>query len=207
MRWNQTRLATDRAKNGFLGEVSHAAVLCPSFYRAELISNPTGWSAFLFGATPPTSWAVPTPTPPNLTAAPAGFIVAGWLWFITTYDIIIVYHGGMMPIFVEVIPQTLLEVGKAAQYGIYWLPWIAAVALIAIGSPRRAMLPIVVAVLTTAAAVFFYIHTPDPKWWIASSAPRVLLTPLCCLLIAAAAARSPSADSRPTLPRDAAAVC
>jgi indolepyruvate ferredoxin oxidoreductase alpha subunit len=28
---------------GLCGEVSHAAVLCPSFYRAELISNPTAW--------------------------------------------------------------------------------------------------------------------------------------------------------------------
>jgi indolepyruvate ferredoxin oxidoreductase, alpha subunit len=28
---------------GLCGEVSHAAVLCPSFYRAELISNPNGW--------------------------------------------------------------------------------------------------------------------------------------------------------------------
>ncbi len=28
---------------GVCGEVSHAAVLCPSFYRAELISNPSRW--------------------------------------------------------------------------------------------------------------------------------------------------------------------
>jgi indolepyruvate ferredoxin oxidoreductase, alpha subunit len=28
---------------GLCGEVSHAAVLCPSFYRAELISNPSSW--------------------------------------------------------------------------------------------------------------------------------------------------------------------
>jgi indolepyruvate ferredoxin oxidoreductase alpha subunit len=28
---------------GLCGEVSHAAVLCPSFYRASLITNPTGW--------------------------------------------------------------------------------------------------------------------------------------------------------------------
>ena len=28
---------------GLCGEVAHAAVLCPSFYRAEIISNPTGW--------------------------------------------------------------------------------------------------------------------------------------------------------------------
>jgi indolepyruvate ferredoxin oxidoreductase, alpha subunit len=28
---------------GLCGEVSHAAVLCPSFYRAQIVSNPTGW--------------------------------------------------------------------------------------------------------------------------------------------------------------------
>ena len=28
---------------GLCGEVAHAAVLCPSFYRAEIISNPSGW--------------------------------------------------------------------------------------------------------------------------------------------------------------------
>jgi indolepyruvate ferredoxin oxidoreductase alpha subunit len=31
---------------GLCGEVAHAAVLCPSFYRAELISNPGRWDAF-----------------------------------------------------------------------------------------------------------------------------------------------------------------
>jgi indolepyruvate ferredoxin oxidoreductase alpha subunit len=28
---------------GLCGEVSHAAVLCPSFYRAQIVSNPTAW--------------------------------------------------------------------------------------------------------------------------------------------------------------------
>jgi len=28
---------------GVCGEVAHAAVLCPSFYRADIISNPSGW--------------------------------------------------------------------------------------------------------------------------------------------------------------------
>jgi indolepyruvate ferredoxin oxidoreductase alpha subunit len=28
---------------GVCGEVAHAAVLCPSFYRAELVYNPSGW--------------------------------------------------------------------------------------------------------------------------------------------------------------------
>ncbi|HMA06793.1 MAG TPA: indolepyruvate ferredoxin oxidoreductase, partial [Ramlibacter sp.] len=28
---------------GLCGEVSHAAVLCPSFYRAEIVTHPTRW--------------------------------------------------------------------------------------------------------------------------------------------------------------------
>ncbi|HUA84713.1 MAG TPA: indolepyruvate ferredoxin oxidoreductase subunit alpha [Bryobacteraceae bacterium] len=31
---------------GLCGEVAHAAVLCPSFFRAEIISNPTAWERF-----------------------------------------------------------------------------------------------------------------------------------------------------------------
>ena len=31
---------------GNCGEVAHAAVLCPSFYRASIIDNPTGWDRF-----------------------------------------------------------------------------------------------------------------------------------------------------------------
>ena len=31
---------------GLSGEVSHTAVLCPSFNRASLITNPTGWDKF-----------------------------------------------------------------------------------------------------------------------------------------------------------------
>ena len=32
---------------GLCGEVAHAAVLCPSFYRAELIQNASAWDRFL----------------------------------------------------------------------------------------------------------------------------------------------------------------
>jgi indolepyruvate ferredoxin oxidoreductase, alpha subunit len=32
---------------GLCGENAHAAVLCPSFYRAEVIQNPTAWDRFL----------------------------------------------------------------------------------------------------------------------------------------------------------------
>jgi indolepyruvate ferredoxin oxidoreductase alpha subunit len=34
---------------GLCGEVAHAAVLCPSFYRAETIRNPTAWDRMLHG--------------------------------------------------------------------------------------------------------------------------------------------------------------
>jgi indolepyruvate ferredoxin oxidoreductase alpha subunit len=32
---------------GVCGEVSHAAVLCPSFYKARIVSNPSGWDRWL----------------------------------------------------------------------------------------------------------------------------------------------------------------
>jgi indolepyruvate ferredoxin oxidoreductase alpha subunit len=32
---------------GLCGENAHAAVLCPSFYRAEVIQNPSGWDRFV----------------------------------------------------------------------------------------------------------------------------------------------------------------
>jgi indolepyruvate ferredoxin oxidoreductase alpha subunit len=32
---------------GLCGEVAHAAVLCPSFYRAEIIQNATWWDKFV----------------------------------------------------------------------------------------------------------------------------------------------------------------
>ena len=31
---------------GVCGEIAHAAVLCPSFYRADVIYNPSGWDKF-----------------------------------------------------------------------------------------------------------------------------------------------------------------
>ena len=31
---------------GLCGEVAHAAVLCPSFYRASIVNNPSAWDRF-----------------------------------------------------------------------------------------------------------------------------------------------------------------
>jgi hypothetical protein len=131
---------------------------------------------------------------------PAALIIAGWMLFLKTYDLSIVYHGASMPVYFAAVPTTLLEILKVSAYGIYWIPWLVAIALIVTGAPRRSALPIAVAILTLGATVFYYIHVPDPTLWILASGPRVLLTPLCCVLIAVAAAR-------PTLPRQLGAVC
>ena len=32
---------------GLCGEIAHAAVLCPSFYRAEIVQNPNAWDRFM----------------------------------------------------------------------------------------------------------------------------------------------------------------
>jgi indolepyruvate ferredoxin oxidoreductase alpha subunit len=32
---------------GLCGEVAHAAILCPSFYRAEVVQNPSAWDRFI----------------------------------------------------------------------------------------------------------------------------------------------------------------
>ena len=34
---------------GLCGEVSHAATLCPSFYRTEIVFHPSGWERFMRG--------------------------------------------------------------------------------------------------------------------------------------------------------------
>jgi hypothetical protein len=120
---------------------------------------------------------------------PAAVAVGGWVAFAKLNGLSGGYGGATMPIFFNVIPLALLRMARAASYGVYGLPWLAAIALILLGDARRAALPVTVAILTTGAALFFYIHVPDPTVWIAGSGPRVLLTPLICLYVAAAAAR------------------
>jgi indolepyruvate ferredoxin oxidoreductase alpha subunit len=34
---------------GLCGEVAHAAVLCPSFYRADIVQNPNAWDRLIAG--------------------------------------------------------------------------------------------------------------------------------------------------------------
>jgi indolepyruvate ferredoxin oxidoreductase alpha subunit len=32
---------------GNCGEIAHAAILCPSFYKADIIQNPSGWDRWV----------------------------------------------------------------------------------------------------------------------------------------------------------------
>jgi indolepyruvate ferredoxin oxidoreductase alpha subunit len=41
-----TRVINSCVGCGLCGEVAHAAVLCPSFYRASIINNPSRWDRF-----------------------------------------------------------------------------------------------------------------------------------------------------------------
>ena len=43
------RVNNDCVGCGLCGEVAHAAILCPSFYRAEIVQNPSAWERFLHG--------------------------------------------------------------------------------------------------------------------------------------------------------------
>jgi indolepyruvate ferredoxin oxidoreductase alpha subunit len=42
---------------GLCGEVAHAAVLCPAFYRASIVHNPTRWDRFMER---PRRWVIET---------------------------------------------------------------------------------------------------------------------------------------------------
>jgi hypothetical protein len=119
---------------------------------------------------------------------PAAITLGGWVGFVKLNGLSGGYDGAAMSLYLDALPIALRQMLKVSSYGVGWLPWLAAIALIFLGDIRRAALPLAVAVLTLGAAVFFYIHIPDPTVWIAGSGPRVLLTPLVCLYVAAAAA-------------------
>ncbi len=56
---------------GLCGEVAHAAVLCPSFYRTDVISNPTWWDRTLFRMRSAViDWMRGTPATPAQTNTP-----------------------------------------------------------------------------------------------------------------------------------------
>ena len=126
-----------------------------------------------------------------IVAIPAAILIGAWMAFVFRNDLLYMYGGARLPIYLSALPAALRTLAKVAKFELYWLPWIVPIVLIAFGNVRRALVPISIAVLTWCATIFFYIHYTDPVWWIESSSPRVILTPLLALLIGAAAAHAP----------------
>lgn len=131
-----------------------------------------------------------------LVAIPAAVLVGGWIAALASHQLVTQYSQGRGQLHWNTLPTTLVTMAANAGYGLYGLPWIIPLVLIAFGDVRRALFPLSIAVLTTGVVVFFYLHEPDPGFWIASSASRVLQTPLAALLIAAIAARPAGATGR-----------
>lgn len=127
-----------------------------------------------------------------IVAAPAALLVGAWLAFVLRSDILLMYGGAKLPIQWQALPLVLKTLAKVARWELYWIPWIVPAVLIAIGSVKRALVPISISLLTAGATVSFYLRAADPVWWIESSSPRVILTPLLALLLGAVAAHRPA---------------
>src|SRR5204862_2788019 len=91
-------------------------------------------------------------------AAPAALLLAAWLGFVKTHHLFEYYRGAAMPMYSEAISRTLTTLPKAASYDLWGLPWIVPAIVIALGNPRRAPFPLLVALLTFGPALFFSIH-------------------------------------------------
>jgi hypothetical protein len=123
-----------------------------------------------------------------ITIAPAALLFAAWMTFVFRNGLYYMYSGATLPIYWNALPVTLKTLAKVAKFELFWLPYLVPLAVIAMGSVRKALAPLSIAFLSTCATVYFYVHYPDPVWWIESSSPRVILTPMLALLLGAMAA-------------------
>ncbi|MBK5260680.1 MAG: hypothetical protein JJE51_13910 [Thermoanaerobaculia bacterium] len=124
-----------------------------------------------------------------ITLVPAVVLIGSWIVVTRSHGLIDSYRrseGALYPTNTLLVFRIL---GSTASYGAAHLPWIAALAPMALGrSARRALLPALAGLASIALAVFFYLHGPSPEFWIRSSAERVLLTALASFVVASAAA-------------------
>jgi hypothetical protein len=124
-----------------------------------------------------------------LLAMPSVVLLGSWIVFCDRHHLLDAYGNAKSAMHFELLRLTLTRTLQRASYGVAYVPWIAALAPLAIRRRlRRAALPLLVAAGSIASTIFFYLHSDNPSWWIASSAMRVLLTPLTCLVVASAAA-------------------
>jgi hypothetical protein len=122
-------------------------------------------------------------------ATPAILLLGSWIAFAKQNGLLDSYARGGTPLHFEKLGLILYVAGFEASYRAMYLPWIAALAPLAIGRHwPRAALPLLVAAGALLYTVFFYLHQADTVLWIKASADRVLLTPLAALVVASAAA-------------------
>ena len=122
-------------------------------------------------------------------AIPSAVLLASWIAFADEHHLLDAYVANRGALNLAAIPMVLWETLKSASYGALFLPWLAALAPLAITRRwRDAALPLITTILVLGYTIFFYLHGPDPRWWIRVSADRVLLTALACLVIASASA-------------------
>lgn len=126
---------------------------------------------------------------PIAIAIPAAVLLGSWIVFMGHHKLLDQYGRGGQPMHFNFLGATLSATLRQASYESLYVPWIAAVAPLAVSrNVRRAAFPLLVAAGSIASTIFFYLHTDHPEWWIDASAMRVLLTPLACLAVASAAA-------------------
>ena len=124
-----------------------------------------------------------------LLAIPSVVLLGSWIAFCARHLLLDAYWKAKSAMHFELLRLTLTRTLQQASYGVAYVPWIAALAPLAIRRRlRRAALPLLVTAGSIASTIFFYLHSDNPSWWINSSAMRVLLTPLACLVVASAAA-------------------
>lgn len=128
-------------------------------------------------------------------------LVGSWIAWASHHQLLAAYTTSLQPLRLDRLVPVLWSMLLSSTYQTYWLPWIAAIALVAgIVQWKRAALPLLVAAGTIVVAVYFYLHSPDARFWIGASAERILGTTVLLLVVAAAAGSSeagPAADVGP----------
>lgn len=126
-----------------------------------------------------------------LIALPSIVLLGSWIFLSAHHHLLDAYWKAKSDTHFEVLGTIVRRTLQQASYDVAFVPWIAPLALLAIGrSVRRAALPLLVAAGSIASTIFFYLHVDNPAlvgWWIDASAMRVLLTPAACLVVASAA--------------------
>ena len=134
-----------------------------------------------------------------LATLPPAVLLGSWIAFASHHGLLDTYAKNEETLYFQNLGIVLRKMTGQLSYGAGYLPWIAALAPVAVaGSFRRAAFPLLAGGGCVAYSLYFYLHEADPSWLIASSAERVMLTALMCFTVASAAAAAPAAGDATT---------